>query len=68
MSLMRLHMFLQLITAVEVLPTIRVFTSVFAHLTMSSAVLGKIGGFRESLAADVTLQGLVFCVGSFVDS
>lgn len=65
---MRLHMFLQLVTAMEVLPTTRVLASVLAHLTVSSAMLSEVGGLGESLAADIAFQRLVFRVGSFVDS
>ena len=67
-SLMRLHMFLQLVIAMEVLPTTWVLASVLAHLAVSSAMLGKVRGLGESLAADIAFQRLVFCVDSFVDS
>ena len=68
MLVMRFHMFLQLIAPVEILTTTRDFTSVIAHLTMSSAMLGKVRGLGESLVAYVTLQWFVFCVDSFVNS
>jgi hypothetical protein len=68
MPVMRFHMFLQLVTAMEILATIRVFTCVLAHLAVSPAMFGEVGGLGKALAADVTFQGLVFCMGSFVDS
>jgi hypothetical protein len=60
-------MFLQLITAVEILPTIGIFTSVLAHLAMSSAMFGEVGRLGESLSTDIAFQWFFFRVSSFVD-
>jgi hypothetical protein len=51
---MDLHMFLQLIAAVEVLSTLREVTNVLALLAMYSAVLCEVGRLGEFLSADIT--------------